>query len=810
MKFTLDWLKQHLETDAPLDEIGERLTMLGLEVEEIADRAQGLEAFVVGHVVEAKQHPNADRLKLCMVDNGSETVQVVCGAPNARQGMKGVFAPAGTYIPGIDTTLKAAKIRGEDSNGMLCSEREMGISDEHEGIIDLPEDAPIGAPFASIMGLDDPMIEIAITPNRQDCLGVHGVARDLAAAKVGKLIPFEATPVKGAYKSPIKWVIDLPADKADACPMVAGRHFRGLKNGPSPQWLQDRLIAIGLRPISALVDITNFVTYDLGRPLHVFDAAKLDLGPDGALTMRMAKDGERILALDGKEYTLDSEMTVIADRSAVHGIGGLMGGEHSGCTGETTEVFLEVALFDTVRTAATGRKLALESDARYRFERGVDPESALWGVEVAARLVHEFCGGEASEVVIAGTMPDYAHSVSLRPERVRALGGIAVPDDEIVRILEALGYAVRRDGEAFACEVPSYRMDVGGEADLVEDVLRVHGYDAIEPVPMRIATALPGAAITPAQRRVRQARRALAARGLLEAVTYSFMEGAKAALFDNGEGDGDGDGALALANPISADLDVMRPSILPNLIQAAARNADRGLGDAALFELGPQYRAPGPGGQDTVAAGVRTGASGPRHYAEAPRPVDALDAKADALGALDAANAPVGNLLVTRDAPGWYHPGRSGVLRLGNQVLATFGEIHPKVLRALDAKAPMVGFEVFLDRLPPAKTKGGKSRPLLQPSPFQPVERDFAFVVDEAVEAGDILRAARGAEKALVTDVSVFDVFRGDAVGADKKSIAIAVTLQPTEKTLTDAEIDAVGQKIVAAVTKATGGTLRG
>jgi len=808
MKFTLDWLKQHLETDAPLAEIAERLTMLGLEVEEIADRAKGLGAFVVGHVVEARQHPNADRLKLCMVDNGTETVQVVCGAPNARQGMKGVFAPAGTYIPGIDTTLKAAKIRGEASNGMLCSEREMGLSDEHEGIIDLPEDAEIGAPFAAIMGLADPMIEIAITPNRQDCLGVHGIARDLAAAKVGKLIPFDATPVKGAYESPITWAIDLPAEAADACPMVVGRHFRGLKNGASPQWLQDRLIAIGLRPISALVDITNFVTYDLGRPLHVFDAAKLDLGQDkskrGALTMRMAKDGESVLALDGKEYTLDSEMTVIADQSAVHGIGGVMGGEHSGCTEATTEMFLEVALFDTVRTAATGRKLGIESDARYRFERGVDPESALWGAEVAARLVLELCGGEASELVVAGAMPDTAHSVALRPERVRGLGGVAVPDDEIVRILEALGYSVRRDGEAFACEVPSYRMDVGGEADLVEDVLRVHGYDEIAPVPMRIETALPGAAITPAQRRVRQTRRALASRGLLEAVTYSFMEGEKAAHFSSA------DGALALANPISSDLDVMRPSILPNLIQAAARNADRGLGDAALFELGPQYREPGPGGQDMVAAGIRAGASGPRHYAQVPRPIDAMDAKADALGALDAAGAPVANLLVTRDAPGWYHPGRAGALRLGNQILATFGEIHPKVLRALDAKAPMVGFEVFLDRLPPVKTRGGKARPLLQPSPFQPVERDFAFVVDDAVEVGDILSAARGAEKGLVTAVSVFDVFRGEAIGKDKKSVAIAVTLQPTEKTLTDAEIEAVGQKIVAAVAKATGGTLRG
>jgi phenylalanyl-tRNA synthetase beta chain len=804
MKFTLDWLKQHLETDTPLATIAERLTMLGLEVEEIADRAKGLEAFVVGHVVEAKQHPNADRLKVCIVDDGSAKHQVICGAPNARQGMKGVFAPVGATIPGDihGGVLKAAKIRGVESRGMLCSEREMGLSDEHEGIIDLPADAEIGTPFAALMGLDDPMIEIAITPNRQDCLGVHGIARDLAAAKLGKLIPFDATPVRGAYESPIKWAIDLAADKAAACPMVVGRHFRGLKNGRSPHWLQERLIAIGLRPISALVDITNFVTYDLGRPLHVFDAAKLDLGASGALTMRMAKDGERVQALDGKDYALDDEMVVIADQRAVHGIGGIMGGEHSGCTEATTEMFLEVALFDTVRTAASGRRLGIESDARYRFERGVDPESALWGAEVAARLVMECCGGEASAVVTAGAMPDTAHSVALRPERLRGLGGIAVPDEEIQRILEALGYGVRRDGEAFACEVPSYRMDVDGEADLIEDVLRVHGYDEIEAVPMRIETALPGAAITPAQRRVRQTRRALAARGLMEAVTYSFMEGDAAKRFG-------GDGSLALANPISSDLDVMRPSILPNLIQAAARNADRGHGDAALFELGPQYREPGPGGQDTVAAGVRAGATGPRHYAETPRQVDAIDAKADALGALQAAGAPTANLLATREAPGWYHPGRAGALRLGNQVLATFGEIHPKVLRALDAKGPMVGFEVFLDRLPPRKVKGGKARALLQPSPFQPVERDFAFLVDEAVEAGEILRAARGTEKGLVTDVSVFDVFRGEAIGKDKKSVAIAVTLQPTEKTLTDAEIDAVSQKIVAAVSKATGGTLR-
>ncbi|MHA1536173.1 MAG: phenylalanine--tRNA ligase subunit beta [Alphaproteobacteria bacterium] len=805
MKFTLDWLKRHLETSATLDEITERLTMLGLEVEAVTDGAAKFDGFVVGHVVEASQHPDADRLQVCIVDNGQEKIQVVCGAPNARTGMKGVFAPSGVVIPGDihGGVLKKTKIRGVESNGMLCSEREMGISDEHEGIIELPDDTPIGTPYAELAGLDDPMIEIAITPNRQDCLGVHGIARDLAAARLGKLIPIDATTVKGSYKSPIAWAIDLPEDKDSACPMAAGRHFRGLKNGPSPKWLQDRLTAIGLRPISALVDITNFVTFDLGRPLHVFDAGLLDCGQSGALTIGMAGGGEKFPALDGKTYTLDPEVTVITDAKSVQGLGGVMGGEKSGCTEATTEVFLEVALFDPIRTAGTGRRLGIESDARYRFERGVDPESVMWGVEVAARLILDLCGGETSEVVVAGETPEWRHSVSLRPERLRGLGGVAVPDEEIAHILEALGYEVRRDGEAYACQVPSWRMDVSGEADLVEDVLRVYGYERIEPVPMRIETALPGAAVSPRQRRVRQVRRTLAARGLLEAVTYSFLEGRTARLFG-------GDGSLKLANPISAELDEMRPSILPNLIGAAAKNAARGFADVALFELGPQYRDRTPSGQDQIAAGIRAGATAPRHWSHIGRPVDAMDAKADAMGALAAASAPMANLQITADAPSWYHPGRSGVLRLGKNVLAAFGEIHPKALKALDAKSPMVGFEVFLDRLPPPKSKGGKARKLLKPSPFQPVTRDFAFIVDTGVEADKVVRAARGAERALIDAVDVFDIYTGEGIGEGKKSLAIAVTLQPLEKTLTDAEIEAVSAKIVAAVEKAAGGVLRG
>ena len=801
MKFTLGWLKEHLETDASLDEITDRLTMIGLELEGVEDKARDLAAFTVAHVVSAEKHPDADRLRVCIVDTGTEQVQVICGAPNARTGMKGVFAPAGTTIPGTGLHLKKSKIRGVESNGMLCSEREMGLSDDHEGIIDLPEDAPVGQPFAQWLGLDDPVIDIAITPNRQDCLGVHGVARDLAASGIGTLKPFDATPIAGTFESPIKWQRDLPADAQDACPMVVGRTFRNVKNGPSPDWLQRRLLAIGLRPISALVDITNFVTYDLGRPLHVFDADKLS-GKD--LVMRFAKKGETILALDGKTYELDDGMTVIADDRAVHGIGGIMGGEETGCTEGTTNVFLEVALFDTVRTAATGRTLGIESDARYRFERGVDPESALWGAEVAARLVQEFCGGEASELTIAGEMPDWHHHVDYRPSRMRTLGGVDVPDDEQRRILGALGFEVFGKGDKWQASAPSWRRDVTREVDLIEDVARIHGYDNIPAVSLSLDGALPPVAVTPAQRRRRQARRTLAARGLDEAVTWSFLNRGAAELF------GGGQDQLILLNPISADLDAMRPSILPNLIQAAQRNANRGEADGALFEVGPQYADASPDGQDIVAAGVRMGMSGPRHWAGKPRAADVFDAKADALAALDAAGAPVANLQITGDAPGWYHPGRSGTLRLGANVLAWFGEAHPRVLAALDAKGPVAAFEIFLDRVPEPRRKGGKKRPLLEPAPYPAVARDFAFVLDADVPADKVVRAAATADKALVRNVDVFDLYEGEGIGDGKKSLAISVTLQSADRTLTDAEIDAVADKIVAAIAKQTGGALRG
>lgn len=799
MKFTLGWLKDHLDTTASLKEITDKLSMIGLEVEGVEDRAQALKPFTVAYVKEARQHPNADRLRVCIVDTGKGEVQVVCGAPNARAGMKGVFAPAGAYIPGSEMTLKPGKIRGEDSNGMLVSERELGLSDEHEGIIELPAEAPVGAPVAEVMGLDDPVIEIAITPNRGDCLGVRGIARDLAAAGLGTLKPLAAEPVQGSFESPIRWRRDLPTDRQHACPYVAGRYFRGVKNGPSPTWLQDRLRAIGLRPISALVDITNYVTFDLGRPLHVFDADKVK----GDVVMRLAQPGDQILALDGETYALDGEMVVIYDDNGPEGIGGVMGGERSGCSAKTTNVFLEVALFDPVMVARTGRTLGIHSDARYRFERGLDPQSAAWGVEVAARLILELCGGEASAVVSAGEIPAETRRLALRPERVAGLGGVAVPAGRQAEILERLGCRVEPVGDVLCVVPPSWRPDIEGEACLVEEVMRIHGYDHIPEVTLPRETYLPRPALTPAQRRLSAARTALAWRGLFEGVTFSFVSRRQAELF------GGGGEALTLANPISADLDVMRPTPLVNLAVAAVRNADRGYGDLALFEVGPQYLDDTPEGQRTVAAGLRRGWRHARHWAAGASPVDVFDAKGDAEAVLAACEAPLDKLQVTRDAPGWYHPGRSGVLRLGPKVLAQFGELHPRVLRALELKPPAVAFEVFLEAIP--LPRGGRQkRSLLELSPFQPVSRDFAFVVDEAVPAEKVVRAARGADKALITDVAVFDVYRGKGIEPGKKSLAIAVTLQPRQATLTDPEIEAVAAKVVAQVKAATGGSLRG
>ncbi len=798
MKFTLSWLKRHLETEAGAAAIAERLTMLGIEVESLEDPAEALADFTVGRVVAAEPHPNADRLKLCRVEAGGGAVlQIVCGAPNAREGIKVVLATPGARIPANGECLKKGKIRGVESEGMMCSWRELGLGEDHAGIAELDPGAPVGAPVGTVLDLD-PVFDVAVTPNRPDWLGVRGIARDLAAAGLGALRPMPVAPVPARIASPIQVRLEFTPETANACPQFAGRYIRGVRNGDSPEWLKRWLLAVGLRPISALVDITNFFAIDQARPLHVFDADKIS----GDIRARLARPGERVDALNGKTYELDESVTVIADEAGARALGGVIGGEDSGCTEATVNVFLESALFDPTRTAATGRRLNIESDARHRFERGVDPASAVPAMEMATRMILDLCGGEPSEPVIAGAEPDWRRGVPLRPARVRALGGVEVSDRRCVEILAALGCTVREGDGGLEVSPPSWRGDIEGEHDLVEEVVRINGYDNI-PVATLPRAPMPQPVLTQIQRRTGWARRDLAARGLVETVTGSVRPTAHAALFGGGRPE------LMLANPISSDLDAMRPSLLPNLMAAAGRNADRGLRDVALFEVGPAFEGARPEDQRRVVAGLRAGRTGPRHWARAPREVDVFDAKADALAALAAAGAAVDNLRVEAEAPEWYHPGIAGTLKLGPKVLARFGALHPRMLRAMDLKGPMVGFEVFLDAIPPAKPRPTKARPLLNASPLQPVERDFAFVMGREVPAEAAVRAARGADL-LIADVAVFDLYEGDKVGPDLKSLALAVTLQPSERTLTDEEIDAVSEKVVQAVAKATGGRLRG
>ena len=800
MKFTLSWLKSHLDTTAGLDEISAKLTSTGLEVENIENPGAGLDGFIVARIAEAAQHPNADRLRLCTVETGTGTIQVVCGAPNARAGLKVVLARPGVTIPASGEVLKKGTIRGVESQGMLCSTDELKLGGDGGGIIELAADAPLGAPVTDVLSLD-PVIEINLTPNRVDALGVRGIARDLAAAGLGTLKPMDTTPVRGTFASPRKVKMNLPAAEARKCPEFVGRAIRGVKNTESPQWLKDRLAAIGLRPISAIVDVTQYLTIDLGRPLHAFDDGKLagDVGP------RLAKAGESIHALNGKTYVLDAEMVVIADDAGAQGIGGIMGGEPTSVTETTTVVFLESALFDPMNIAATGRKLQINSDARYCFERGVDPTSSSVGAEIATRMILEICGGEASEVLVGGAAPDHRRVIAFNPGRVKSLGGVDLPGAEIRSILVRLGFEVAGQGETWHVTPPAWRCDVEGWQDLVEEVLRIHGYDNIPPTPLP-RLPMPKVALSPQQRQLAFTRRSLAMRGLNETTTWSFLPGAQADLFL-------GDlPRVNLANPISSDLDVLRPSLIPNLAAAAGRNAARGFHDCALFEIGPRFEGPKPGQQTLVAATLRAGQTSARHWAGARRAVDALDAKADALAALEAAGAATTALQAVGGgvAPGWYHPGRSGVLKLGNQVLAVFGELHPGVLAALDVKGPIVACEVFLERIPqPKKAKAGVARPLLKASPFQAVERDFAFVVDSGVAAEVLLRAVRNADKELITEVGLFDVFEGPHVGAGKKSLAISVTLQPKDATLTDEQIEAIAGKIVAVAEKACGGRLR-
>jgi phenylalanyl-tRNA synthetase beta chain len=797
MKFTLSWLKTHLETSASAQEIADKLTWIGLEVEEMKDRAASLAPFIIAEIEKAEQHPNADRLRVCTVNTGTEKLQVVCGAPNARAGLRGIFAPPGATIPANGMVMRVSKIRDVESNGMMCSGRELQLSEEGEGIVELPADAPLGQRYADYAGLADPVYEIKLTPNRGDCNGVRGIARDLAAAGLGTLKPLKIEKIKGRFPSPISVKLDFPENAKDACACFIGRYIKNVKNVASPRWLQDRLTAIGLRPISALVDITNLFTFEYGRPLHVFDADKIS----NPVKARLAAPGEKLLALNGKEYTLDESITVIADAKGVQGVAGIIGGEASGCSETTRNVFLECAIFDPARTTLAGRRLGLQTDARYRFERGVDPGFMADAVELATKLIIELCGGEASEPVTAGAPPVVERRVRLRAERCRTLGGMDVPLSGQQQILEAIGCTVTPLENGLDVQFPGWRPDMLGEADCVEEILRLKGYENIPSVSLPKAHALTASALSPQQKRAGIARRALAARGLLETVTFSFMPGTLATRF------GDVPAELRIANPISADLDVMRPSILPNLLQAAARNAARGFADNGLFELGPVYRSAALNGQALVAGGVRTGFAVPRGWSEKTRPVDAFDAKADALAVLDMIKAPMGSAQVTADAPAHYHPGRSGVLRLGPNVLAAFGEIHPAILQQMDIVGAAAGFEIFLDAAPLPKDTG-PARPLADLPDLQPVTRDFAFMVTRDTAAATLLKAVRAADKALITDANVFDVYEGKGVPEGQKSVALSITLQPREKPLTDADIEAIAAKVIASAAKA-GASLR-
>ncbi|KIZ47494.1 MULTISPECIES: phenylalanine--tRNA ligase subunit beta [Rhodopseudomonas] len=801
MKFSLSWLKDHLDTDAPLEVLADKLTMIGLEVEGIEDKAKLLKPFSIARIVSAEQHPNADRLRVCKVDTGAgEPLQVVCGAPNARAGLKTVFAAPGTYIPAKDFTISVGNIRGVESQGMMCSAGELALPDTIDGIIELPDDAPVGASYAEWAGLGDPVLDINLTPNRQDCTGVHGIARDLAAADMGKFKDPAIKQVKGEFPCPVMVMIE----DQTLCPGFAMRLVRGVTNGPSPEWLQQRLTSIGLRPINALVDITNFMTFDRGRPLHVFDAAKVM----GNLTVRRAHDGETLLALDGRTYTLDSKACVIADDCGVESLAGIMGGEASGCSEHTTDVLIESALWNEINIAQTGRRLGINSDARYRFERGVDPAFMLPGLEMATRLVLEICGGSPSEIVHVGDAFGDDRVIDFPLAEVKRLAGIDVPLIELRLILTRLGFTLAGNGPVMKVAIPSWRSDVHGKADIVEEIVRIYGVDKVPMTPFERGESPRKPVLTQIQLRTRRAKRALAARGLVEAVTWSFISRPHAEAFGGGAPE------LALANPIAADLSDMRPSLLPSLIAATQANADRGAADLALFEVGQIFKGDRPQDQFVAAAGIRRGVASAkglgRHWSGSAN-ADALDAKADAFAVLAAAGAPMQALQVTPGGASWLHPGRSGTIQIGPQnILGYFGELHPRTLEALGADGPLIAFEVILDKIPDAKQKPTRAKPVLELSAFQPVSRDFAFIVDRAVKASDIVRAAQNVDKKLITAVSVFDVYEGKGIDESKKSIAIAVTIQPREKTLTDQEIDAVGGKIVAEVTKKTGGTLRG
>ena len=801
MKFTLSWLKDHLETEATVADIAAAMTMAGLEVEHVTDPTAAMAPFTVARIVEAVQHPNADRLRVCQVETVDGMKEIVCGAPNARAGLVTIYAPIGAFVPGLGVTLVEKPVRGVVSNGMLCSAGELELAGDSDGILDLDDGLKVGTPAAEVFGAE-PVIDFEVTPNRPDWLGVAGIARDLSAAGLGPLKIPAIDPVPGTFVSPVTVRIDAP----DLCPVFAGRMIRGVKNGPSPEWLQARLTAIGLRPINCLVDITNLITYDRCRPLHVYDAAHLVGGEIVVRAGQVATDSgepEHLIALDGKTYAAEPAVCVIADAAGERpiGLGGVMGGESTGCSDATTDVFLESAWFDPIVTAQTGRTLGINSDAQYRFARGVDPASVVPGLELATRMILDLCGGEPSAVVVTGQAPADPAAFAFDPAYVQRLSGLSLTEDRIAEILTALGFGLTR-GTPWSVTPPSWRRDVEGPADLVEEVARIEGFDALPDTPLPDQPRASKGVLNPRQARVRLARRALAGLGFAEAVTWSFTRRATAELF------GGGDERLVLENPIASDLDCMRPSILPNLIQAAARNAARGHPDAALFEIGPIYLGDGPGDQRTAIAGL-IAPHPARHWGGAGE--DALFAlKGDLMALLEQIGAPVASLQLNQGQNrDWWHPGRSARLQLGPKtVVAEFGALHPRVLKALDADGPMLAFEIVLESVPEPRGKGGKARGPASLANLMPLTRDFAFLVEDGKASGDLVRAVTGADKTLITEVRVFDLYRGPGVPEGKASMALEVVIQPREATLTEAEIEALSAKIVAAAEK-TGATLR-
>jgi len=799
MKLTLSWLKDYLDTNETLENISDKLTAIGLEIEDVIDNSKDLEPFTVAKVISAKKHPDADRLKLCMVDTGKETLQIVCGAPNAREGIKVVLAKIGDVIPSTKTKLKPTKIRGVDSQGMMCSGAELNISDDHDGIMELPDDAEVGAKFTDVINVADPVLDIGLTPDRADCAGIYGIARDLAVAEMGELKPLNINVPEGKEDCNVNVKLDFPKELEKNCPLFVGRTIKNIRNCSSPEWLKQRLRAIGLRPISALVDITNYITFAYGRPLHVFDANKIK----GDLWVKPAKGGEKLEALDDKTYKLNEGMTIIGDDTGILSLAGIVGGITSGCEDDTTDVFIESAYFDPSRTAKTGQALGVVSDARYRFERGVDPDFVIKGSDIATQMILDICGNDktiVSKKLIVGKAPKNQQVIKYKPSMMKKLIGVDVSLDEQKKILSSLGFVIDDKNDEWEITTPSWRHDIEGAADMTEEIIRIKGYDLIPTTSMPRTDVITKGSLDILERRSNSAKRAFASRGLMEAITWSFMSSKIAEKFAPINDD------LRIINPISSDLDVMRSNIVANLIMAAKRNADHGYNDVALCEVGSTYHDQTPEGQILMATALRAGMT-PKHWGEKARNVDVYDAKADALSALISTGAPE-NLQIRSEAPSWYHPKRSGAFCLGKNVLGYFGEIHPSILEECDASSPMVACELFLENIPASRKKSTEKK-LLVIEPLQPVLRDFAFIIDEKVNAVNLISAIKKADKKLITDVVIFDVYQGKGVQEGKKSIALSVTLQPKGKALTEAELDGISVKITNEAEK-VGAILRG